>query len=117
MEMWLLRRLLRVPWTAKKSNEEVLKMANCERGLIKAIRKRQLEFLGHICRKGEIEHLTLTGKIEGKRARGRQRTTFLDSLNEWQTHNNISNNTFIQQTTDRTTWKTMIVDVCNRPDT
>ena len=114
IEMWLLRRLLRIPWTAKRTNNDVLEMANCERELLKTIRKRQLEFLGHICRKGEIEHLTVTGKIEGKRARGRQRITFIDSLNKWSTNKNTSNNNFIQLTTDRTAWKTMIADVCNR---
>ena len=46
---------------------------------MKRIRKRQLEFLGHIMRKEKLENLTVTGKIEEKRSRGRQRSTFMES--------------------------------------
>ncbi|GFO26968.1 fibrillin-1-like [Plakobranchus ocellatus] len=53
----------------KKSNELVLKEANLERSLIKTIRQRQLQILGHICRRKGLEHLAVTGKIEGKRIR------------------------------------------------
>ncbi|GFN92369.1 hypothetical protein PoB_001887500 [Plakobranchus ocellatus] len=53
----------------KKSNELVLKEANLERSLIKTIRQRQLQFLGHICRHKGLEHLAITEKIEGKRNR------------------------------------------------
>ena len=69
--------MMRISWTAKKSNESVLKDANLERSLIKTIRKRQLTFLGHICRHKGLEHLSITGKIEGKRSRGRQRKKLL----------------------------------------
>ena len=50
-EMWFYRHMLRISWTEHKSNEEVLRMAGAERTLLKNIRKRQLEFLGHILRK------------------------------------------------------------------
>ena len=53
------------------SNSEVLSMAGTERKLIHAIRRRQLQFLGHVLRKQELEDVALTGKIEGKRARAR----------------------------------------------
>ena len=46
----------------------------------KTIRKRQMEFLGHVCRRRGLEFLSLTGKVEGKSDRGKQRITFLDSL-------------------------------------
>lgn len=45
--MWFLRRLQRIPWTARVTNEEVLRRAGVERGLIRSIRRRQLQFLGH----------------------------------------------------------------------
>ncbi|GFN92738.1 endonuclease-reverse transcriptase [Plakobranchus ocellatus] len=67
----------------KKSNELVLKEANVEGSLIKTIRQRQLQFLGYICRHKGLEHLAITGKIEGKRSRGRQRITFIESLKSW----------------------------------
>ncbi|GFO13199.1 hypothetical protein PoB_003970400 [Plakobranchus ocellatus] len=54
----------------KKSNELELKEANLERSLIKTIRQRQPQFLGHICRHKSLEHLAVTGKIEGKGSTG-----------------------------------------------
>ena len=50
------------------------------RVLLKTIRKRQMEFLVHVCRRRGLKFLSLTGKVEGKRDRGKQRITFLDSL-------------------------------------
>ena len=73
--MWFLRRILKISWTEKKSNQEVLEMANKERSMMKTIRKRQMKFMGHVYRKGGMEHLSMTGKIEGKRSRGKQRLT------------------------------------------
>ncbi|GFO11604.1 hypothetical protein PoB_003810900 [Plakobranchus ocellatus] len=71
-EMWFLRRMLRIPWTAKKTNE-VLNEANKRRSLVRTIRKRQANFLGHVMKRGKLEHLETAGKFEGKRSRGRQR--------------------------------------------
>ncbi|GFN99517.1 endonuclease-reverse transcriptase [Plakobranchus ocellatus] len=67
--MWFIKRMMRIPWTVKKSNEVILKEANLERSLMKTIRQRQLQFLGHICRHKCLEHLAITGKIEGKRSK------------------------------------------------
>ena len=79
-EMWFIRRMLRISYTDRKTNEEVLAMANFERDLLKTIHKRRLNFFGHIMRKGKLENISITGKIAGKRAPGRQRITFLDQL-------------------------------------
>ncbi|GFO35533.1 RNA-directed DNA polymerase from mobile element jockey [Plakobranchus ocellatus] len=68
-EMWFLRRMLRIPWTAKKTNERVLNEANKRRSLVRTIRKRQATFLGHVMRRGKLEHLVTTGKFEGKKAK------------------------------------------------
>ena len=73
-EMWFLRRILRISWTDMKSNTQVLQMAGIERSLMKTIKRRQLEFLGHILRKDELEKLVLCGKIEGKKSMQRQKT-------------------------------------------
>ena len=64
-EMWFLRRMIRIPWTDKSTNEEVLQRAGVERKLIGEIRTRQMRFLGHVIRKDGLESLALTGKIEG----------------------------------------------------
>ena len=69
----MFRRMMRISWTEHATNEEVLTRAQTERRLLKTIRKTQLEFLGHVMRKEGLENLTMTGKIEGKRSRGRQR--------------------------------------------
>ena len=72
--------MLRISWTEKKTNVNVLREGNVQRSLLKTIRKRQMEFLGHVCRCRGLEFLSLTGKVESKRDRGKQRITFLDSL-------------------------------------
>ena len=72
--MWFLRRMMRIPWTGKLTNEEVLQRAGVERKLIGEIRTRQMRNLGHVIRKDGLENLALTGKIEGKRGRGRKPT-------------------------------------------
>ena len=69
-EMWFIRRMLRISWAEKKTNVNVLREGNVQRSLMKTIRKRQMEFLGHVCRRRGLEFLSLTGKVEGKRDRG-----------------------------------------------
>ena len=54
-----------------------------EKKLIGEIRTRQMRFLGHVIRKDGLENLALTGKIEGKRGRGRKRTLWMTILNAW----------------------------------
>ena len=116
-EMWFFRRMLRISWTEKRTNESILEETNQERSLINTIRKRQLKFLGHICRHRGLEFLSLTGKIEGKRSRGRQRITFLESLNSWVTGNNKDNLTLLRMTENREKYRIMIADVCSRQGT
>ena len=82
IEMLFHRRMIRISWKDHVSNEEVLRRANTERSLIKNILQRQLSFLGHIMRKENIEHLVVTGKIEGKKSRGRPRLTYISSLSK-----------------------------------
>ena len=74
-ELWF---LMRISWTDKLTNDAVLLKADTQRSLLKVITSRQIRFLGHVLRKNELEAIALTGKIEGKRARGRQRKMFLD---------------------------------------
>ena len=83
VEIWFLRRIFRISWTDHVINEEVLRKAGKERSLMKFIRKRQLQFFQHIMKKEGLENLKITGKIEGKRRRGRQQLTYLESLSKW----------------------------------
>ena len=79
-EMWFLRRIMKISYLDRVTNEEVLRRAGVERELLANITKRQFQFLGHIIRKGTIECISLQGRIDGKRARGRQRTKYMDRI-------------------------------------
>ena len=116
-EMWFLRTILRISWTERVSNEDVLRRADVEKKLIKLVRKRQLSFLGHIYRKDDLERAVLTGKIEGKRDRGRQRLTYLESLNTWVNKGATTKSEFLRVADRREDWRLMTADVCDRPGT
>jgi len=113
-ELWFLRQMMGITWQSHTSNPEVLKKANTEKRLQSIIRKRQLEFFGHIMRKEGLEELFLTGKIEGSRDRGRQRTTFLKNIAKW---TGISEVDLIRIAKDREKWTVMVADVLKRHGT
>ena len=100
-EMWFIRRMLKISWTEKKTNDAVLEEARLRRSLMKTIRKRQMQFLGHLYRHKGLEHLALTGKIEGKKSRGRQRITYLNNLNHSITKKEQNNIGFFRLSEDR----------------
>ena len=73
-ELWCWRRLLRVPWTKKKSNQSILKEIIPEYSLEGLILKLKLQYFGHLMgRVDSLEKSLMLGKIEGKNKRGRQR--------------------------------------------
>ena len=75
------RRLLRVPWTARRSNQSILKEINPGRSLEGLILKLKLQYFGHLLwRADSFEKTLMLGKIEGRRRRGRQRMRWLDGL-------------------------------------
>lgn len=84
-EMWTYRRMLRISWIQKITNEEVLRKLNTETELLYTIKKRKLEYLGHIMRnkKYELLQLIIQGKINGKRGPGRRRDSWLKNLRVW----------------------------------
>jgi hypothetical protein len=114
-----LRRILKISWTEKKSNQEMLEMANTERSLIKTIQIRQMRFMGSVYRKGGIEQLSMTGKIEGRRSRGRQGETYVDRLNMWGTSKDMNNNEFMMMNAlnKRDGFRAKAVNACSRQDT
>ena len=101
-EMWCLRRMQRINWVMKISNKEVLNRANRERELIKAVQKRKLVYAGHMMRGEGWQKLLLEGMIEGKRERGRQRTTWFDDIKKWTGLNYEEVRTRVQ---DRRRWR------------
>ena len=73
-ELWCWRRLLRVPWTARRSNQSILMEISPECSLEGLMLKSKLQYFGHLMRRADLLEKTLMlGKIEGRRRRGRQR--------------------------------------------
>ena len=110
VEMWCYRRMLKLSWTQRKTNKEVLEMASAERNMITTIRSRQMRFLGHIMRRGELEDLSITGKLNGKRPRGRPRFTYTEQIRKLinEDHQVMAANDILHATRDRTYWKTIM---------
>ena len=78
-ELWCWRRLLRVPWTARRSNQSILNEISPEYSLEGLMLKLKLQYFGHPMQKTNLLEKTLMlGKIEGRRRRGRQRMRWLD---------------------------------------
>ena len=82
-ELWCWRRLLRVPWAARRSNQSILKEISPEYSLKGLMLKLKLQFFGHLMRRTDSFEKTLRlGKIEGQRRRGRQRMRWLDGITD-----------------------------------
>ena len=80
-ELWCWRRLLRVPWTAKRSNQSILKEISSGCPLEGLILKLKLHYFGHLMRRADsFENTLMLGKIEGRRKRGLQRMRWLDGI-------------------------------------
>ena len=83
-ELWCWRRLLRIPWTARRSNQSILKEISPEYSLEGLMLKLKLQYFGHLMRRTDsLEKTLMLGKIEGGRRRGRQRRRWLDGITEW----------------------------------
>ena len=82
-ELWCWRRLLRVPWTAGRSNQSILKEISLEYSLEVLMLKLKLQYFGHPMRRADsFEKTLMLGKIEGGRRRGQQRMKWLDSITD-----------------------------------
>ena len=82
-ELWCWRRLLRVPWTARRSNQSILKEISPEYLLEGLMLKLKLQYFGHLLRRTDsFEKTLMLGKIEGGRRRRRQRMRWLDGITD-----------------------------------
>ena len=82
-ELWCWRRLLRVPWTARRSNQSILKEITPECALEGLMLKLKLQYFGHLMKiTDSVEKTLMLGKIEGWRRRGRQRMRCLDGISD-----------------------------------
>ena len=82
-ELWCWRRLLRVPWTARKSNQSILNEISPECSLEELMLKLKLQSFGYLMRRADsFEKTLMLGKIEGRRRRGQQRMRWLDGITD-----------------------------------
>ena len=82
-ELWCWRRLLRVPWTARRSNKSILKEISPGISLEEVMLKLKLQYFGHLMRRVDsLEKTLMLGRIGGERRRGRQRMRWLDGITD-----------------------------------
>ena len=82
-ELWCWRRPLRVPWTARRSNQSILKEISPECSLEGLMLKLKLQYFGHLLRRADsFERTLMLGKIEGRKRRGQQRMRWLDGITD-----------------------------------
>ena len=82
-ELWCWRRLLRVPWTARRSNQSIIKEISPECSLEGLMLKLKLQYFGHLMRRADsFEKTLMLGKSEGRRRRGLQRMRWLDGITD-----------------------------------
>ena len=82
-ELWCWSRLLRVPWTTRRSNQSILKEISPEYSLEGLMLKLKLQYFGHLMRRTDsLEKTLVLGKIEGRRRRGQQRMRWLDGITD-----------------------------------
>ena len=108
VEMWLYRRLLRVSWKEKRTNDSILNELGVTRKLLSEVLKRRLRYTGHALRntKTDLMKTVLQGKFAGKRRKGRPSTTLINNIEK---SSGLSLNKMSQRSRDRNKWRAVVM--------
>ena len=103
-EMWFYRRLLKVSWTEKRTNESILNELSIPRHLLAEINKRRLKYVGHVNRNEKATLMTtvLQGKVESKRKIGRPPISYIENIKKC---SKLSLHEIVKKSQDRNVWR------------